>query len=152
MTSGCVALTIVVTSGRSRVLDFVSPAPKASGEGEGMSRRQAIETALAAWREAERRLASAVDGDRERLAHEVAIHRGAFQQLSADHMVERIDSLSEAEGRRAHSTPSTLPFHQAARDTQEIASDIWEAARESDEDTPQTAANQRTTPRPVRPG
>ena len=117
-----------------------------------MSRREAIETALAAWREAERRLANAVDGDRGRLTEEVATHRNAFQQLSADHMVERIDSLREAEGRRANSTPSTLPFHQAARDTQEIASDIWEAARESDEDTPQTEANHRTTPRPIRPG
>jgi hypothetical protein len=117
-----------------------------------MSRREAIEAALAAWRDAERRLASAVNGDRERLALEVSSHRAEFQQLSADHMVERIDSLREAEGRRAHSTPSTAPFHQAARDTQEIASDIWEAARESDEDTPQTEANRRTTPRPVRPG
>ena len=117
-----------------------------------MSRREAIERALAAWRDAERRLALAVDGDRVRLAEEVATHRSAFQQLSADHMVERIDSLREAESRRAHATPSTWPFHQAARDTQEIASDIWEAARESDEDTPQTEANQRgATPRPVRP-
>jgi hypothetical protein len=67
-------------------------------------------------------------------------------------MVERIGSLREAESRRANATPSTLPFHQAARDTQEIASDIWEAARSSDEDTPETDTNRRTTPRPTRPG
>ncbi len=67
-------------------------------------------------------------------------------------MVERIGSLREAESRRANATPSTLPFHEAARDTQEIASDIWEAARSSDEDTPATETNRRTTPRPVRPG
>lgn len=67
-------------------------------------------------------------------------------------MVERIGSLREAESRRANATPSTLPFHEAARDTQEIASDIWEAARRSDEDTPETETNKRTTPRPTRPG
>ena len=63
-----------------------------------------------------------------------------------------IAKLHEAEGRRAMATPSTLPFHVAARDTQYIAAEIWEAARSSDEDTPETEANRRTTPRPVRPG
>jgi hypothetical protein len=67
-------------------------------------------------------------------------------------MVEWIAKLHEAEGRRSQATPSTVPFHVAARDTQKIAAEIWEAARESDEDTPVTAANRRTTPRPVRPG
>lgn len=117
-----------------------------------LTRREAIETALAAWRDAERRLASAIDGERETLTRQVERHRADFQQLSADHMVERIGSLREAESRRAHATPSTLPFHEAARDTQEIASDIWEAARRSDEDTPETETNRRTTPRPTRPG
>ena len=117
-----------------------------------MSRREAIEAALAAWRDAERRLADAVDGDRAGIQRQVDRHRSDFQQLSADHMVERIGSLREAEKRRANATPSTLPFHEAARDTQEIASDIWEAARSSDEDTPATETNRRTTPRPTRPG
>ena len=117
-----------------------------------MSRREAIEAALAAWRDAERRLARAVDGDRAAIEREVDRYRSDFQQLSADHMVERIGSLREAEHRRANATPSTLPFHEAARDTQEIASDIWEAARSSDEDTPATDTNRRTTPRPTRPG
>lgn len=67
-------------------------------------------------------------------------------------MVEWIAKLHEAEGRRAQATPSTLPFHVAARDTQDIAAEIWEAARSSDEDTPETALNRRTAPRPVRPG
>lgn len=117
-----------------------------------MSRREAIEAALAAWRDAERRLAAAVDGDRATIERQVERHRRDFQELSADHMVERIGSLREAENRRANATPSTLPFHEAARDTQEIASDIWEAARSSDEDTPETETNRRTTPRPTRPG
>jgi hypothetical protein len=117
-----------------------------------LSRREAIEAALASWRDAERRLADAEDGDRVALQRQVERHRSAFQQLSADHMVERIGSLREAENRRANATPSTLPFHEAARDTQEIASDIWEAARSSDEDTPETDTNRRTTPRPTRPG
>ena len=117
-----------------------------------MSRREAIEAALASWRDAERSLANAVDGDRAAIERKVARYRSDFQQLSADHMVERIGSLREAENRRANATPSTLPFHEAARDTQEIASDIWEAARSSDEDTPETETNRRTTPRPIRPG
>jgi hypothetical protein len=117
-----------------------------------MARRQAIEAALDAWREADRRLARAVDGKADELTREVALHRDEFQRLSAEHMVQWMDKLREAEARRAHATPSTLPFHQAARDTQEIAAEIWEAARSSDEDTPETSANKRTTPKPVRPG
>jgi hypothetical protein len=117
-----------------------------------MTRREAIEASLAAWRDAERRLDMSVDGEREAIAREVEHHRTEFQQLSADHMVEQIGKLREAEKRRSLATPSTLPFHEAARDTQEIASDIWEAARESDEDTPQTAENRRRTPTPSAPG
>ena len=117
-----------------------------------MTRREAIEGALAAWRDADRRLSAAADKDRGKLARQVTLHRSEFHQLSADHMVDRIDELRAAENRRVHATPSTPRFHEAARDTQEIASEIWEAARLSDEDTPQTLENQRTTPRPARPG
>jgi hypothetical protein len=124
----------------------------ASQDGPNVTRREAIETALAAWREAERRHAEAGAGERGVLQQQVERHRSTFQQLSADHMVEQIGKLREAESRRAHATPSTVPFHEAARETQEIASDIWEAARRSDEDTPETEANRRTTPKPIRPG
>jgi len=117
-----------------------------------MARRQAIEAALASWRDAERRLSQSVDSGNVALPHDVDLHRDEFQRLSAEHMVEWIAKLHEAEGRRAQATPSTLPFRVAARDTQDIAAEIWEAARSSDEDTPETAANKRTTPRPVRPG
>lgn len=117
-----------------------------------MTRREAIEASLAAWRHAERRLATSVNGEREAIAREVELHRTDIQQLSADHMVEPIGKLREAESRRSKATPSTLPLHEAARDTNEIASDIWEAARESDKDTPQTPENRRTTPAPSPPG
>ncbi len=117
-----------------------------------MARREAIEAALHAWRDAERRHAQATDGDGEALERAVEIHRSAFQRLSAEHMIQWIAKLQEAEGRRANATPSTPKFHQAARDTEEIAAEIWESARESDEDTPQTAANARTTPQPTAPG
>lgn len=117
-----------------------------------MTRREAIEAALAAWRKAERELAAAIDDDTGRLARQVEQFRTEFQELSAAHMVESLGKLRDAEDRRAHATPSTPSFHAAARETQEIASDIWEAARVSDEDTPQTVANRRTTPRPTRPG
>ncbi len=112
-----------------------------------MTHRESVEVALAEWRMAERLRARAVDGDREALTLEVERHRDDFQRLSNAHMVESIDKLQEAESRRAHATPSTPPFHEAARDAEAIAAEIWDTARSSDEDTPQTAANQRTAPK-----
>ena len=117
-----------------------------------MAQRESIEVALSSWRAAERRLAAATNGDTHNLQGEVIRCRDEFQRLSAEHMIEWIGKLHEAEDRRSHATPSTLMFHVAARDTQEIAAEIWEAARSSDEDTPETDANRRTTPRAVRPG
>ncbi len=116
-----------------------------------MSRREAVEAALAQWRAAERLQAEAVDGHREALTREVERRRDDFQRLSADHMIEWIAKLQEAESRRAHATPSTPPFHQAARDAEAIAAEIWDTARSSDEDTPQTTANQRAAPKPLVP-
>jgi len=115
-------------------------------------RRESIEAALSSWRAAERYLAASTSADTEDLEGEVVRCRSSFQRLSAEHMIEWMAKLHEAEDRRSHATPSTLPFHLAARDTQEIAAEIWEAARSSDEDTPETVANRRTTPRPSRPG
>ena len=117
-----------------------------------MDRRRRVEAALAAWRDAERRLSRAVDGDIEGLTREVTVLRDEYQRLSTANMNTWMARLDDAEARRAHATPSTLSFHEAARDTQEIAAEIWEAARSSDEDTPKTDLNQRTTPRPVAPG
>jgi hypothetical protein len=117
-----------------------------------MAKRESIEATQSAWRAAERQLAAATNGDTEDLQAEVVRCRDEFQRLSAEHMVEWIGKLHEAEDRRANATPSTLLFHVAARDTQEIAAEIWEAARSSDEDTPETDANRRTSPRPSRPG
>jgi len=77
--------------------------------------RNEIEEALAAWREAARRVDSAVDGDRDALSAEVERHRENFHRLSASHVMERIDALHEAEARRAAAVPSTDPFHEAAR-------------------------------------
>ncbi|HUR16063.1 MAG TPA: hypothetical protein VMZ33_02150 [Candidatus Limnocylindrales bacterium] len=94
-----------------------------------------VEEALAAWRDAQRRLDNAVDGDRDALQTEVERLRTLFHQLSAEHMMDRIDALHEAEDRRQTATPSTEPFHTAARDEMHIAAEIWESARFSDEDT-----------------
>jgi hypothetical protein len=102
-----------------------------------MSRREEIEAALTSWREADRRLEASTDGDRDAIQAEVERHRSEFQRLSADHMVDRIDALKDAEERRREATPSTPPFHEAARDELEIAAEIWEGARQSDRDTPQ---------------
>ena len=102
-----------------------------------INRRQAVEAALRAWRDAERKLAGA-NGDTKAIRAEIAQHRDEFQRLSTDHMIDRLDALVDAEHRRASSTPSTHPFHQAAQDEKAIAAEIWEHARASDEDTPQT--------------
>ena len=117
-----------------------------------MASRAEIESALEAWREAERRQALEVDGQRDALDREVERCRASFQQISSDHMVEQIGLLREAEGRRSHATPSTPPFHQAARDTEVIASEIWESAHSNDVDTPQTEANRRPGPPSTPPG
>src|SRR5690242_12897441 len=99
------------------------------------TRRQEIEAALAAWRDAERRFVAA-DGDRDAIQAEVERHRARFQRLSGEHMADRMDALKEAEVRRSSATPSTAPYHRAARDEQSIADEIWENARQSDADTP----------------
>ena len=98
--------------------------------------RKGIEAALAKWREAIRLRDAASDDDRDD-AQAAADQAGAeFQQLSAQHMMSQIDALKEAEKRRKSETPSSPPFHEAARDEKRIAADIWENARMSDEDTP----------------
>jgi len=101
-----------------------------------ISRQQAIEAALARWRGAERKLAGA-NGDTEAVQADIERHRGEFHRLSAAHMIDRIDALKDAELRRVSAIPSTHAFHQAAQDEKVIAREIWESARESDEDTPQ---------------
>jgi molecular chaperone GrpE (heat shock protein) len=101
-----------------------------------MIRITEIERALAAWREAELRLKNATDGDREALEREADRHRETFRQLSAEHMIERLDALHSAEEERHGNTPSTPEFHDAAKREMAIALDIWDAARMSDQDTP----------------
>jgi hypothetical protein len=102
-----------------------------------VSRREAIQDALYRWRHAERALAAETDGHREELAAEVVRHRNEYQRLYSEHMVDNLKRLHEADGRRVLATPSTREFHQATRDTQEIAAEIWDEARRGDLDTPQ---------------
>jgi len=104
--------------------------------------RGQIEQALAAWRDAVRRLDAAQDGDREALVAEVDEHRRNFQQLSSEYMMERIDALKEAELRRKAETPSTPAFHQAADDEMEIAAEIWGTTLYSAVDAPHTSPNE----------
>ena len=98
--------------------------------------REQVEEALALWREAVRRRDETSDGNRPELDAEIARRRAAFQQLSADYMMNRIDALKEAESRRAHAIPSTEPFHQAARDEAQIAAEIWDSALVNDREAP----------------
>ena len=95
-----------------------------------------VEEALAAWRAAIHERDTATDGNREQLDAAVDRARSRFHQLSADFMIDRIDALHKAEGRRCQATPSTPEFHQAARDEKEIATEIWDSARISDEEIP----------------
>jgi hypothetical protein len=100
------------------------------------NRRKAVEAALAAWRDAERKLAAGADGHTDAIKAEIERHKAEFQRLSAEHMIDRLDALSKAERRRAGATPSTDPYHEAAKDEKRIAAEIWEHARASDEDIP----------------
>lgn len=102
-----------------------------------VSRREAIQDALYLWRKAERELAEETDGRRPQLEADVVRHRTEYQRLYTANMLENLDRLHEAEGRRAQAIPSTPGFHSATRDTQEIAADIWHEARRGDLDTPQ---------------
>ncbi len=111
--------------------------------------RQEIEEALALWREAERRRDNATDGNRAELDAEIAQHRERFQQLTGQYMIERIDAFKEAEARRSTSVPSSEPFHEAARDEIEIASEIWDSAQAINNDTPASDKPASTdTPKP----
>jgi hypothetical protein len=104
--------------------------------------REQIEQALAAWRDAVRRLDGSQDGEREALIAEVEEHRQRFQQLSADYMTDRIDALKEAERRRKAEMPSSPAFHQAAEEELEIAADIWGTTLQSAVETPHTSPNE----------
>jgi hypothetical protein len=56
------------------------------------NRRQAVEAALRAWRDAERKLAGA-NGDAKAIRAEIALHRDEFQRQSTDPMVDPRDAL-----------------------------------------------------------
>ena len=102
-----------------------------------VSRREAIQDALYAWRQAERELDASTDGRRKELAAAVVRHRTQYQHLYTQHMTDNLSRLQEADRRRAKAIPSTEDFHEATRDTQDIAADIWDEARRGDLDTPQ---------------
>lgn len=102
-----------------------------------VSRREAIQDALYEWRQAERELAEETDGRRPQLEAAIVRHRTEYQRLYTESMLENLDRLHDAEKRRSLATPSTPAFHDATRDTQDIAADIWHEARRGDLDTPQ---------------
>jgi hypothetical protein len=101
-----------------------------------VSRREALQEALRAWRAAERELLAAGDG-RADLEANVARLRDEYQRLYSESMVTNIARLHEADERRAKAIPSTPDFHAATQDTEDIAADIWEQARRGDRDGPQ---------------
>ena len=102
-----------------------------------VSRREAIQDALYKWRKAERELAEETDGRRPQLEADVVRHRTEYQRLYTETMLENIDRLHKAEERRSRAIPSTPAFHDATRETQDVAADIWHEARRGDLDTPQ---------------
>ena len=102
-----------------------------------VNRRETLQEALRVWRTAERELFESGDG-REDLEMNVARLRNDYQRLYSEGMVENIDRLHEADARRSRAIPSTPDFHEATRDTEEIAADIWEQARRGDRDSPPT--------------
>jgi hypothetical protein len=109
-----------------------------------VSRREFLAEALREWRRAERELVEGGDngngnGDGDgRLAASVSELRARYQRLYSEGMVENLDRLHDADERRSRATPSTPDFHEATRDTEDAAMDIWEQARRGDRDTPPT--------------
>lgn len=114
---------------------FSDLGPKAVGF--MVNRRESLQEALRLWRAAEREHVESGDG-RVDLEAEVRRLRDEYQRLYSEGMIENIDRLHEADTRRSRSTPSTREFHEATRDTEEIAADIWEQARRGDRDAPPT--------------
>ena len=102
-----------------------------------VNRRESLQEALRQWRAAERELFESGDG-REDLEASVRRLRDEYQRLYTEGMSDNIDRLHEADTRRSRATPSTREFHEATRDTEEIAADIWEQARRGDRDAPPT--------------
>jgi hypothetical protein len=95
-----------------------------------------VEAALASWREAERMLSVGNGRTLDELVADVERARAEYQQLAGDHMSERIGALKDVEARRASATPSTVKYHDAAREETIIAGEIWGDVRSMDEDTP----------------
>jgi hypothetical protein len=102
-----------------------------------VTRRETLAEALRLWRSAERQLFESGDG-RHGLEANVAKLRDSYQRIYTEGMVDNMERLHDADDRRARATPSTVEFHAATRDTEEIAADIWEQARRGDRDSPPT--------------
>ena len=64
-----------------------------------VSRREATQDALYAWRQAERELANSTDGRRAELEADIVRYRAEYQRLYSEHMIESLDRLHEAEDR-----------------------------------------------------
>jgi hypothetical protein len=78
-----------------------------------MARRHLIQSALAAWRDAEQRLELEAGVEADALRREVDRHRAEFQRLSAQQVPERMDELKEADYRRATLAATRLVYKAA---------------------------------------
>ena len=106
-----------------------------------VSRREALQEALRAWRAAERDLVASGDGALREA--NVARLRNEYDRIYTANMRESLGRLHDAEGRRSRATPSTPAFHAATQDTEVVAADIWEQARRADRDTPNGDGDKR---------
>ena len=61
-----------------------------------MPKTHAIESALAAWRDAERRLSGAGDGETQILIREVQHRRAEYQRLAAEQAEDRLVGVSSS--------------------------------------------------------
>ena len=66
-----------------------------------MATHDELDTALEAWRAAERRQARTFVGDTRRLNREVERRREEYERLSTEHIVEWMAGFDAAEARRA---------------------------------------------------
>lgn len=113
-------------------------------------RREELFEALRQWTFAERELEESTGGPRADLEAHVVQLRDDYHGIFAESMLQQLSALHQVDELRASSTPSTPPYHDALRRTEEIAANIWEQARRGDREAPPTRAVAGLSPIPPR--
>lgn len=104
-----------------------------------MTRSEATQAALAAWRDAECQVADTTAGEAASIGEAIVRPRSEYHRPASVRMLEDIERLGDVERRR-----SAAVAFQPGRGTHDTAADIREAGRQSGPDTPRTATGRAT--------